>query len=93
MLLVQDDGIGMSQAQQARVFEEFVQADESTTRKYGGTGLGLTLVKKFTDLLGGSMTLRSEPGKGTTFILKVPCAGPDPDQTPGEDPGERAPTS
>ncbi|MCC6514084.1 MAG: hypothetical protein IT187_08710 [Geothrix sp.] len=92
MLLVQDDGIGMSQAQQARVFEEFVQADESTTRKYGGTGLGLTLVKKFTDLLGGSMSLRSEPGKGTTFILKLPCAGPDPDQTPGEDPGERAPT-
>jgi len=73
---VQDDGIGMSPKQQAVVFEEFVQADEDTSRKFGGTGLGLTLVKKFTDLLGGTITLKSAPGVGTTFTLKIPPTPP-----------------
>ncbi len=91
LVMVQDDGIGMSQAQQAKVFEEFVQADESTTRKYGGTGLGLTLVKKFTDLLGGSLALHSEPGKGTTFILKLPHIGPTASQVSGFYPVEPPP--
>jgi signal transduction histidine kinase len=76
VLTVQDSGIGMTAEQQTRVFQEFVQADDSTTRKFGGTGLGLTLVKKFTDLLGGELALQSLPGKGTTFILKFPLAGP-----------------
>ncbi|NWJ39974.1 MAG: hypothetical protein HXX12_03245 [Geothrix sp.] len=93
MVMVQDDGIGMTQPQQAKVFEEFVQADESTTRKYGGTGLGLTLVKKFTDLLGGSLTLQSEPGKGTTFTLHLPCGGPQSSQASGSHPVEPAPIS
>jgi signal transduction histidine kinase len=75
VLTVQDSGIGMTAEQQSRVFQEFVQADDSTTRKYGGTGLGLTLVKKFTDLLGGELALESMPGKGTTFTLKFPLAG------------------
>jgi len=70
--MVQDDGIGMTPDQQARVFDEFVQADDSTTRKFGGTGLGLTLVKKFTDLLGGELSLQSTPGVGTTFTLTFP---------------------
>jgi hypothetical protein len=82
-VMVQDDGIGMSQAQQAKVFEEFVQADESTTRKYGGTGLGLTLVKKFTELLGGRLSLQSKPGEGTTFTLILPPAGPAPEKDSG----------
>jgi signal transduction histidine kinase len=66
----------MTQEQQLKVFDEFEQADESTTRKFGGTGLGLTLVKKFTDLLGGELSLKSTPGKGTTFTLKIPRSGP-----------------
>jgi len=91
LVMVQDNGIGMTPTQQAKVFEEFVQADESTTRKYGGTGLGLTLVKKFTDLLGGSLALHSEPGKGTTFTLKLPCAGPESSQASGFYPVEPPP--
>jgi signal transduction histidine kinase/ligand-binding sensor domain-containing protein len=75
-VMVQDSGIGMTPEQQAKVFEEFEQADESTTRKFGGTGLGLTLVKKFTAMLGGELTLRSTPGTGTTFTLMIPVAGP-----------------
>jgi signal transduction histidine kinase len=74
--MVQDSGIGMTAEQQTRVFQEFVQADDSTTRKFGGTGLGLTLVKKFTDLLGGELALQSSLGEGTTFTLKFPLAGP-----------------
>ena len=76
LVVVQDDGIGMTPAQQVKVFEEFVQADESTTRKYGGSGLGLTLVRKFTDLLEGELALHSVPGEGTTFTLKLPLTGP-----------------
>lgn len=76
MASVQDNGIGMSPEQQKVVFDEFVQADEITTRKFGGTGLGLTLVKKFTDLLGGTVSLESASGVGTTFILRVPPAPP-----------------
>ncbi len=78
LVMVQDSGIGMTQEQQEKVFEEFEQADESTTRKFGGTGLGLTLVKKFTGLLGGELTLHSIPGEGTTFTLKIPTSGPPP---------------
>ncbi len=76
MLMVRDSGIGMTQEQQVKVFDEFEQADDSTTRKFGGTGLGLTLVKKFTDLLGGELRLHSQPGEGTTFIVKIPPSQP-----------------
>ena len=86
MLLVEDTGIGMTPEQQARVFEEFVQADESTTRKFGGTGLGLTLVKKFSALLGGNLLLHSVPGEGTRFTLKLPLAGPPQDPGSGANP-------
>ena len=75
---VKDSGIGMTEDQQTRVFNEFVQADDSTSRKFGGTGLGLTLVKTFTDLLGGKLTLHSVPDQGTTFTLAFPVAGPPP---------------
>ncbi len=67
-----DTGIGMTKDQQAKVFREFVQADTSTTRKYGGTGLGLTITKRFCEMLGGSINLRSEPGVGTTFTVWLP---------------------
>jgi signal transduction histidine kinase len=88
MVMVQDSGIGMTAEQQTRVFQEFVQADDSTTRKFGGTGLGLTLVKKFTDLLGGELALQSSLGEGTTFTLKFPLAGPPHAASPGAQPME-----
>jgi signal transduction histidine kinase len=92
VVVVRDSGIGMTAEQQTRVFQEFVQADDSTTRKFGGTGLGLTLVKKFTDLLGGELALQSQPGKGTTFTLKFPLAGPPRGAISGAQPVEPPPT-
>ena len=79
VLSVQDTGIGMSPEQVERLFQRFVQADDSTTRKYGGTGLGLALTKAFTQLLGGDVTVTSEVGNGTCFTLVVPVTLPEPD--------------
>ncbi len=69
---VVDTGIGMDEAQQARVFEAFTQADGAIARRYGGTGLGLSLSRAFAELLGGRLHLASEPGVGSTFSLRVP---------------------
>jgi signal transduction histidine kinase len=73
---VSDTGIGMSEEALVRVFDEFVQADTSTTRKYGGTGLGLALVRRFSELLGGRVEVHSQLGVGTTFLVTLPLAGP-----------------
>ena len=70
---VRDTGIGMTPDQQAKVFEAFTQADASTTRAYGGTGLGLAITKSFCRLMGGDVTLVSEAGKGTTFVVRLPA--------------------
>ena len=70
---VRDTGIGMTPDQQAKVFEAFTQADSSTTRTYGGTGLGLAITKSFCRLMGGDVTLSSEAGKGTTFMVRMPA--------------------
>jgi signal transduction histidine kinase/CheY-like chemotaxis protein/HPt (histidine-containing phosphotransfer) domain-containing protein len=66
-----DSGIGLTPEQIARLFKPFSQAEESTTRKFGGTGLGLTISQQFSGLLGGKITIASKPGVGSTFSLRV----------------------
>ena len=68
---IQDSGIGVTSEQKARIFEAFSQADTSITRKYGGTGLGLTISSRFIELMGGQLDLHSEPGQGTTFFFTI----------------------
>lgn len=68
---VRDTGIGLSKTAQSKLFTPFVQGDSSTTGKYGGTGLGLTICKHLAELMGGSVDFRSEEGIGTTFIFKL----------------------
>ncbi|MBU1659359.1 response regulator [bacterium] len=68
---VQDSGIGVTSEQKSRIFEAFSQADTSITRKYGGTGLGLTISSRFIELMGGQLDLYSEPGEGTTFYFTI----------------------
>jgi signal transduction histidine kinase/DNA-binding response OmpR family regulator len=67
-----DTGIGITPEQVGRLFEAFTQADNSTTRLYGGTGLGLNITRKFCQLLGGDVSVESEPGKGSTFTIRLP---------------------
>jgi|GEM_PF-611693 len=68
-----DTGLGMNDEQMGRLFKEFSQADSSTTRKFGGTGLGLAISKQFCVMMGGDVTVESEPGKGSTFTVMLPA--------------------
>ena len=68
---IEDNGIGMSEEQKEKVFEAFSQADESVTRKYGGTGLGLTIVKSYVEMMGGNIFIDSELNKGTKFYFDL----------------------
>ncbi len=72
-LSVTDTGIGIPPGKLDKVFEEFSQADKSTTRDYGGTGLGLALVKRFGELMGGRASVESTVGEGSTFTLEIPA--------------------
>ncbi|HWA21402.1 MAG TPA: ATP-binding protein [Caulobacterales bacterium] len=68
---VRDTGIGLSADQAARIFQPFTQADPTTTRRYGGTGLGLTITRQLAELMGGDVTVHSKPGEGATFTLTI----------------------
>jgi signal transduction histidine kinase len=71
-LAVADSGIGMTAEQQAKLFEEFTQADSSTAQRFGGTGLGLAISRKLARMMGGDVTVTSEPGKGSVFTVRLP---------------------
>ena len=76
---VSDTGIGMTSEQVGKVFQEFTQADESTTRQYGGTGLGLPISRHFTQMLGGDIFVESTPDKGSTFSVQLPVISQKPE--------------
>jgi signal transduction histidine kinase len=69
---VADSGVGITAEQQAKLFQEFTQADSLTARRYGGTGLGLALSRKLARMMGGDVTVKSEPGRGSVFTLRLP---------------------
>jgi two-component system, NtrC family, sensor kinase len=73
-LAVADTGIGLTAEQQAKLFQEFTQADSLTARRYGGTGLGLALSRKLARMMGGDVTVTSEPGRGSVFAVRLPGA-------------------
>ena len=85
-LAVSDTGIGMTPEQLGRLFQRFTQADETTTRRFGGTGLGLALSRAFAQLLGGDVSVESTEGQGTCFTLRLPAHGPEELQAPPDAP-------
>ena len=94
---VSDSGIGIPPDKIESVFEEFSQADESTSRDYGGTGLGLPISRRFCQMMGGEITVKSRPGEGSTFTVRLPVRVETPAQEVepaeqiGESPAEEAP--
>jgi adenylate cyclase len=73
-MAVADSGVGMTPEQQAKLFEEFTQADRTTAQRFGGTGLGLAITRKLARMMGGDVTVTSEPGKGSVFTVRLPAS-------------------
>ena len=92
-LAVADTGIGMTPEQQAKLFEEFTQADSSTARQYGGTGLGLAITRKLARMMGGDVTVASEPGKGSVFTVRLPGSADSQARSSTGSDGRRSPTA
>ena len=92
-IAVADTGIGMTAEQQAKLFEEFTQADSSTARQYGGTGLGLAITRKLARMMGGDVTVTSEPGKGSVFTLRLPGSADSQASSSAGSDGRRSPTA
>jgi signal transduction histidine kinase/CheY-like chemotaxis protein len=86
---VSDTGIGMTPEQMSRLFQPFTQADAATMRTYGGTGLGLALCHHFCEMMGGSVTVRSQAGRGSTFTVRLPARVAEPALAPTPDLGSR----
>ena len=95
MFRISDTGIGLSSDQIVRLFQSFTQADASTTRKFGGTGLGLALTRRFCQMMGGDVTVHSELGKGSVFTIKLPAEVAESIGEPGsmEDGSETSPNA
>jgi signal transduction histidine kinase len=85
-IAVTDTGIGMTPEQMGKLFQEFSQATSSTASKYGGTGLGLVISKRFCQMMGGDITVESEPGRGSTFTIRLPTIVEAPQETMAADP-------
>jgi signal transduction histidine kinase/CheY-like chemotaxis protein len=92
-IAVTDTGIGMTPEQQAKLFEEFTQADSSTARQYGGTGLGLAITRRLAHMMGGDVTVASEPGKGSVFTVRLPGGADSQARSSTASDGRRSPTA
>ena len=71
-IAVTDTGIGMTPEQMGKLFQEFSQASSATASKYGGTGLGLVISRRFCQMMGGDIMVASQPGRGSTFTIRLP---------------------
>jgi signal transduction histidine kinase len=83
---VTDTGIGMTPEQMGKLFQEFSQASSTTASKYGGTGLGLAISRRFCQMMGGDITVESEPGRGSTFTIRLPSIVDEPKEVMGAQP-------
>src|SRR5881296_16494 len=92
-ITVADTGIGMTPEQQAKLFEEFTQADSSTARQYGGNGLGLAITRRLARMMGGDVTVTSEPGKGSVFTVRLPGSADSQAKSSTGSDGRRSPTA
>ena len=86
LIEVKDSGIGIAENIQTKLFESYIQADQSITRRFGGTGLGLTICKRIIALMGGTISLNSIEGQGTTFIVDLPITVDKHDSTSANEP-------